>query len=415
MDIAFHYFAVKTLARLAGFAETDAQIIAENSQMVDDFDFTRYWNCSNVPRYIKNSEDYDLCVWGGYFNPAQTGFLCDGLLGYTDYVNLVRYRFQKFTCAPFHFIPPDRSMIGKEEYRVRPAKLGDGSIISQLLEQAMKEFRAAEGTKLRHRKLMKLGVLLHIFADTVAHHMFSGFNAYVNMTKLVQVTNNITKGDETKKYKSNTQKLLNHLTRWVPWFTPAIGHMMLEHVPDLTHLTFKMEYRDNNQVRTYERNNTEEFLDVSRQILDFLCDCLGTPRFVDTRWKDVRKMLNAVFQTDISEYKGQEETVKHLQKVWGAAFPYKYKYNGEALKAAFIGKNATAEPFAPADENGMKKISLNYLPSATDMKLSGMDMSFGGENDLLDSVLATKASHDFYEFNVIADEILIALYGPHPR
>lgn len=107
MDIAFHYFAVKTLAVLAGFSDGDAQVISQNSQMVDDFDFTAYWNCTNVPDYIKNNPDYDLCVSLGLFNPAQTGFLCDGLLGKADYVNLVLPRFQRYTCTPFHFIPPE--------------------------------------------------------------------------------------------------------------------------------------------------------------------------------------------------------------------------------------------------------------------------------------------------------------------
>jgi hypothetical protein len=30
-------------------------------------------------------------------------------------------------------------------------------------------------------------------------------------------------------------------------------------------------------------------------------------------------------------------------------------------------------------------------------------------------VNSTEASEDFYTFNVIADELLIALYGDHPR
>ena len=416
MDIAFHYFAVKTLAVLAGFSDDDAQVIAQNSQMVDDFDFTAYWNCTNVPDYIKNSQVYDLCVSGGYFNPAQTGFLCDGLLGYLDYLNLIIPRFQQYTCAPFHFIPPERSMIGEKEYRVAPAILGDGSIISQLLEQAKNEYRAAADETVRHQKLMKLGVLLHIFADTVAHQIFSGYNANVNLVELVNVTNNITGEDETAVYTSYIQKFLKTLKRWASWITPAIGHMMIEHVPDLTHLSFTMEYTgDDEQKHYYTRSNTAEFIQMAKQILDFLCDCLGSPRFEEERWQDTREKLRTAFRTDISKDKDQRQTVKHLKSVWTELRICTYDYDGEALKKAFAQGNAVIKALAPAHTNGTGEISLDYKLSATDMKLLGIDMSDGGESVLPDSILSTKASADFYNFNVIADEILIALYGPHPR
>jgi hypothetical protein len=46
MDIAFHYFAIKSLAVTAGFSDEDAQTIAGYSQMAGDFDFAAYWNCT---------------------------------------------------------------------------------------------------------------------------------------------------------------------------------------------------------------------------------------------------------------------------------------------------------------------------------------------------------------------------------
>lgn len=416
MDIAFHYFAVKTLAVLAGFSDDDAQVIAQNSQMVDDFDFTALWNCTNVPDHIKKNPDYDLCVAFGLFNPAQTGFLCDGLLGYADYVNLGKSRFQRYTCTPFHFIPPERSMIGKVEYRVAPATLGDSSIISQMLEQAKNEYQAAADETVRHQKLMKIGVLLHIFADTVAHQLFSGFNAYANLVELVNVINNRTGEDETSRYKSSIQKFLNLLRKWAPSVTPAIGHMMIEHVPDLTHLSFTMEYTgEDNKKQRYTRSNTAEFIQMSREILDYLCDCLGTPRFEEERWQDARELLRTAFLTDISKDKNQHETVAHLKTVWSAPDGCTYDYDGEALKKAFAKETAMVKAQALMNANGEGEASLDLHFSTADMKMLGMDMSPGAENASLDSILSTKASADFYNFNVIADEILIALYGPHPR
>lgn len=414
MDIVFHYFAVKTMALKAGFSESDAQIIAQSSQMVDDFDFTGYWRCNNVPDYIaKHPEKYDLCVALGFFNPAQTGFLCDGLMGYTDYVNLLFERFQKFTCSPFHFIPqhrdPDDPIV--KEYRVVPAELNDGSIISDLLEEAMEQYQAARSPATPHPKqaLMRIGILLHIFADTVAHQMFSGFNANVNLVELVEVTNNDTGDDETEKYRTRVQRFLKRSMDWAPKFTPAIGHMMLEHIPDFTHLSFKMNYNGGE----YCRDNTEQFIEMAKQILDYLCDCLNSPRLEEENWQETKEKLTELFKKDISDYKSQKQIVHDLKKDWEGKFGIscKYRYDGEYLKKDFSRGAAAAQSSALASANGMGQAFPDDPSSAAGAKLSDAAPGAAEENALL----STKASEDFYYFNLIADEILVELYGAHPR
>jgi hypothetical protein len=390
MDIAFHYFAVKSLAVLAGFPDDDAQVIAQYSQMVDDFDFTAYWHCTNVPDYIKNDPRYDLCLPLGLFNPAQTGFLCDGLLGYTDYVNLVIPRFQRFTCAPFHFIYGNFDQIRSKskEYRVYPAKINDGSIISGMLTKARDEYRAtAAGSPARHKALMKIGMLLHTFADTVAHQMFSGFNAYVNQVELVDVINNITGHDETNKYRDSIVKFLDILRKWVPTIAPAIGHMSLEHVPDLTHLSFTMSYTGtDNKKHNYNRSNTDEFIKMSKEILDYLLSCNGQGKIDESHWSLYRDMLRQCFLTDISGDSGEAAVVAHLQRVWNVP-RCTYSYNSSQLKAEFT------QDTAPLSAS----VNTARIPEA------------------LLPTLSVRASNDFYTFNVIADEVLIALYGDHPR
>ncbi len=70
MDIAFHYFAVKAIAVLAGLDDDSAQVIAKSSQMTDDFDFFAYWHYTNIPDEIKNNEKSDLITTFGLFNPT---------------------------------------------------------------------------------------------------------------------------------------------------------------------------------------------------------------------------------------------------------------------------------------------------------------------------------------------------------
>lgn len=61
MDISFHYFAVKTVARAAGYDEQKAQRIAEFSQFIDDFNWYKCRCAGNVPDYIK-APNLDIVV-----------------------------------------------------------------------------------------------------------------------------------------------------------------------------------------------------------------------------------------------------------------------------------------------------------------------------------------------------------------
>lgn len=390
MDIAFHYFAIKTLAGLAGFEQEEAQIIAAYSQMVDDFDYTRYWHCTNVPDYIKNSDQYDLCVFGGLFNPVQTGFLHGGMTDAIDYVYLALERGQRFTCAPFHFIYRNEEQINQKEYRVRPASFDEDSIIRDLLVQAQKELLDPNASRMERRKaLMKVGMLLHIFADTVAHQMFSGFNADVNAVELVEVTNNITEKDETTKYSFFLTEIINKLQDLIPRLKPAIGHMMLGHVPDLTHLSFLVKYKDEDkEEQFYIRSNTAAFIAVSKIILNYLCSCNQREEVSEEEWSKIEQNLRNSFLTDISEFSDEETIVEHLRGVWSGQFPEcTYQYNSEDMKKNFV---LTTQPL----ENS---VNLESIP------------------ETLAPVGSTMASDDFYLFNVNADEVLIALYGARPR
>jgi hypothetical protein len=53
MDINFHYFAVKAIACTSGFEEEEAQMIADYSQFVDDFNLYAYIWLSEVPEFAR--------------------------------------------------------------------------------------------------------------------------------------------------------------------------------------------------------------------------------------------------------------------------------------------------------------------------------------------------------------------------
>jgi hypothetical protein len=367
VDIAFHYFAVKTLASFAGFNEQYAQIIAKYSQFVDDYNWYFYRRLSNIPDYAKTPQ-LDLFVDEWYnplnFNPATTGFS-----DIVDYTTLVRQRSQKFTVAPFHFIPRDSSCVKNGDLRTYPCRNDDGSYISQMLLAARKDFLAANKND-REFCLMHIGMLLHTFADTYAHQLFTGYNGAENKVSLVKVTNNITKEDETKKYATLISKWLETLTRIAPGVIPSIGHMIIAHVPDLTHLSFSMQYQvpgKKPSVDTYSRSNTQVFAEeAGREILNYLRGCRNQGAVNQTEWAVISSKLTNAFLIDISKLSTESKIVPALSKHWQDIFPnYRYAYSSQEIKQEFITKQ--------------------------------------------------KATETFYRYNVFADRLLIELYGDHPR
>lgn len=72
MDINYHYFAVKTLADLAGFPDADSQRIASYSQFVDDYDIYATITLDYVPDFAQYLAKKKGKNWK--FNPVTTGF-----------------------------------------------------------------------------------------------------------------------------------------------------------------------------------------------------------------------------------------------------------------------------------------------------------------------------------------------------
>lgn len=395
MDIAFHYFAVKALAIYAGFDADDAQLIAEYSQMVDDFDYYELMGFDNVPSYVKQ-DGFDIYDgFTGKLNPVQTGFLSDNCI--RDYGLLAMNRFQKLTVAPFHFIYQNEEEIGKTDYRVSPATFEDLSLIWFMMKEAREEYRAAlEGATgiygtndiFKRKTLMKIGVLLHIFADTYAHQMFSGFNDDVNGVELSSVTNNATKTDETKRYETKIVEFLKKFKDIVP----KIGHMMLEHVPDLTHLSFKINYKnEHGQKVPYERDNTKEFITCCRQIFYYLCWCCNVAILPEDKWIDLKEKLESCFLTDISGCRDEKSIVNMLKPIWTDIFKgeINFDYDSAGIKNTFI---ESSSPLGNETVTQQQNVPEEYRP-----------------------VLTMTANEDFYLYNVCAEEVLKYLYGYNPR
>lgn len=392
MDISFHYYAVKAIASAAGFSDEDAQTIAQYSQYIDDYNPILSRRYSNIPDWLINKPGSNIFIADKLnlfnFRPVTTGFKA------IDVVYMITKPFQRNVISPFHFIPFSREHIEKGDnmaYQLTIKNGGDGSIISEQLSKAKDHYQKLIGAGGKdkdavRRSLMHIGMLLHTFADTYAHQTFSGYNENCNDKKIVKVIDNMVGSDITAAVNSNANEAAEEylLGAEKTGKILEIGHMLVGHVPDWTHVTFKMEYHDyiDNEKKIYCRNNTECFTNAGLEIFDFLCECRNETSTAEKRTRLSEDLYKAFARADISKLElDAKARAEKLNKTWSGVFPEcSYKYDKLSIFDGIAGRLFTAEKELEAEN------------------------SLGKEMD-----------ENFYYFNSFAEDLLIALYGNHPR
>ena len=395
MDICFHYFAVKTVARAAGYREEQAQRIAVYSQLMDDYDWQGYLRAENMPEYLKrDGADVVFNEALKIISPVATGFP-----SVVDMASLILPRSQKLIVSPFHFIPQNERRVSNGDLRTVPAKLHDGSYISSMLDRL--EADMASGGISESDALMKMGMLLHTFADTYAHQLFTGYNNRTNSVKLISAKDNITQEDATKEYGYWIEQWISQIEEAAGAEIPTIGHMSVVSIPDLSHLSFEMEYIDiDGTKRVHSRSNTDLFVAACKELYSFMRGVTGKTAETEAEieWETLAPLLAKGFLIDTVKDKadGKDAIIGKLSEHWSGVFKnyrYTYDYNSKAITDSFKLTETNSVPAANVlSENDVAALGAENL------------MLFGGEY-----------SDDFYKFTLFADEHLIDLYGDQPR
>jgi hypothetical protein len=312
MDINFHYFAVKAVARYVGFSDDDAQKIAFYSQAVDDCNMSDAVEVRSVPDYVKHLSTKAGAKLGIKFYPVTTGFI-----SFFDNVALGLKKNQKWILSPFHFIPMKcykEAPANRVELRTAPAELHDGSLISVMLDEAKKSY--IDEPEKKQENLIRIGALLHTFADTYAHQNFSAYHGWENYAKLDKVISNIDNTDITEDYKYNLY-----------YKSPSVGHVNIDHAPDDTYATVYYSQCSNagdDYSEKYSRSNTREFTMAAKTVADYLCECLGKPRIDEGDWvKDFAPNLVKGFFT---KSKVPSDLAAHWKKVF-SEYSFSYDFN----------------------------------------------------------------------------------------
>jgi len=270
MNINFHYLTIKALARMAGLPEGKAQLVAEYSQLIDDYSTKDTISVDWAPQ---EALDLGLAVsQGGRFTVklVTTGFVTT-----PETIALYDETLQNNMLIPFHFILPAPLERGAHyNDPVVPAHMGGPDLISSMLSYLKNHIQTTGRIgNLNDADCIQMGCLLHTFADTYAHHMFSGhWNKATNNYEIDSVFRHragAADADVTREFAGYV----------IPYaWLPTIGHTTVGHAPDDTDVRFVFRHRNSQNV--YARDNTVEFMDTAEEIYGYLCSCQGTaPNF----------------------------------------------------------------------------------------------------------------------------------------
>lgn len=273
MDVDFHYGTIYVLARWAKFCAANSHVIACSSQMVDDnFDDNPFSDAAEEANIAQGINVRYSCqnVW-----------------------NNVTGKGNAEIWVPFHFLPGMQGETDAERLICKKHSILSEALKNRLLETTLDNARFG----------FRLGVGLHVFADTWAHQEFAGINNTIN-----EVQNLIfsSQGSLVQKVLSDlandsfVEKVSKFMTSVLP-----LGHAAAVHCPDMPYLWWKSGERFSDG-----RKNWDEFMEASEEIFRILQAVSCEP--VTGLSDEQKKLLYRCFKG--IQYEDCEERLKVWEK-----------------------------------------------------------------------------------------------------
>lgn len=269
MDVDFHYGTIYVLARWAKFCSANAHLIACSSQMVDD-------NYDDNP--FSDAVEKENLEQG-----INVRYSCQSTIGN------VTGKGNAEIWIPFHFLP---GLQGKTDAEKLVCK--KNSKLSRRLRD-----RLLQTTLDNTRFSFRLGVGLHVFADTWAHQEFAGVNNTINEVQQLIFSS---QGSLVQKVLSDVASVSSILgisklmTKALP-----LGHAAAVHCPDQPYLWWKSVERF-----AEGRKNWDEFMEASEECFRILQSVSCEP--VTGLSEEQRKLLYRCFKG--IQYEDCEERLK---------------------------------------------------------------------------------------------------------
>lgn len=220
MQIDFHHATTYVAARLAGLPHTKAAKVAYAAQYVDDATNDGIIRFDNGAMYSRISSAHSML----------------------DYRNSNALRNRR-VWLPFHFLPGNGGLPAGQTPRGRFYKRlvceADSFVAAEML-------KACLGGKHKPYGLHRLGITMHVYADTWAHQGFAGINHKINQA-----------GDIRSQSKRDDARLLAKLANYCLSRAFPLGHGAVLSFPDRPYLNWRYK---NGLGQAVTRNNPRDFV-----------------------------------------------------------------------------------------------------------------------------------------------------------
>jgi len=212
MKIDAHYYTVLAFARMVGYKKEIAHQIAYASQFVDDAKI-------NQMSLSKNNDSSLLDIFEEYTPPFFNMATCHSYFQ----INTFNYSAMINNTAAFHFVPGCDGKNFAKKMRCKE----ESPIIMDILNKAKED-----------NDPIKLGIVLHSYADTFTHQGFSGIISKVNDIRdqhsINRVVDNIFDIIKISFTNNMSEDQSDHV--------PAYGHAQAYQYPDIPYLKWEYAY-----------------------------------------------------------------------------------------------------------------------------------------------------------------------------
>jgi len=305
MQIDFHHTATYVTARAAGFGHRDADTVSYAAQYVDDAINSGTIRFHNGAMYTRISSAHKM-------------------LDYRNFEKLANHH----VWIPFHFLPGN----GGKKAGENPEGTFIDKIICRPGSHISREMvRACIADKHKSYGLYRLGVTLHVLADSWAHQGFAGVNSHVNDVRTLDEDASSSKNFMNRMEQFFGTSFNKAASSFVGDVLP-LGHGAALSYPDLPFL--KWAYRDHSG-EMIVRDNPADFLSAA----DAMCKAIQCFRSGDADMHapglthDMRNKLLELFQDIQNEDKAMrhQEWVKRIQKGYFGFPPIKLSYKARGV------------------------------------------------------------------------------------
>jgi hypothetical protein len=253
MQIDFHHATTYVVARLAGFAPAEAEIVAHSAQYVDDATSSGEIYFDNGGIYERISSAHKL------YDYRNMGSLSD-----------------HHVWVPFHFLPGNRA----EPQPKSPPDLDREEFLERCITRpnshtAREMMKAVVLRQNRPYALHRLGIAAHVFADTWAHQGFVGLRDRINLATEIDAND----AHHEKTFGERFREFFGHgievaEEKFIGESLP-LGHGVVLSYPDRPYLVWS--YR-NGHGELVQRNNPREFTEAAANLYQWFRRYLDQPK-----------------------------------------------------------------------------------------------------------------------------------------